>query len=266
MKGSLHDSLQKLCALLLASAVLWTPLSRAQDDEMPDGDADLVEKPKKKDPPKKDPPKKEAKKPKKEEPKKDEPKPEPKKPEPKPPADDDDDLLTGDDPPPRTAPPPKEPPPKKGADPLIENVLVDEDEDDLPAGSTGARTREPVKEERAPLPTTALDADDPPSRTDRSVNVRGDDDLPVDGAAKKAAERAPVGDANDGDGNDGDMKSIEVNPIDEPDESEGAPTGLIVGGAIGGALVLLAGAGVGGYFLVQSLSGGGGGTVTINPR
>jgi hypothetical protein len=41
--------------------------------------------------------------------------------------------------------------------------------------------------------------------------------------------------------------------------------GLIVGGAIGGALVLAAGAGVGGYFLFTSLQSAGV-TVIVQPK
>jgi hypothetical protein len=61
------------------------------------------------------------------------------------------------------------------------------------------------------------------------------------------------------------MPRRSIQDVEEPGESEGAPTGLIVGGAIGGALVLLAGAGVGGYFLFTSLQSGGV-TVIVQPK
>jgi hypothetical protein len=265
-------ALASLIAGLLVSS--FAPPLRAEDDDMPDGDGDVVEKPKKKEEKKKDPPKKKEepkKEPKKETKKKDEPKPEP-KPEPKEPPkrgndnDDDDALPAGDDDiltAPKKEEPKKEPPAKK-ADPkadLLSDVLADDDEDDLPA-----RPRETPKAERAPLASTPLDDDAVPSRTDRSVNINSDVDASADRAAKvdDAPARAVDDDAPRAPRTS--TATVVETEIEEPDETEGAPTGLIVGGAVGGALVVLAGAGVGGYFLVQALASGGTGTVVVTPR
>lgn len=262
-------ALASLVAGLLVSS--FAPPLRAQDDDMPDGDADIVEKPKKKEEKKKDPPKKKEepkKEPKKETKKKDEPKPEP-KPEPKEPpkrgGDDDDALPAGDDDiltAPKQEEPKKDPPATKAdpkADPkadLLSDVLADDDEDDLPA-----RPREAPKAERAPLASTPLDDDVVPSRTDRSVNINSDVEVKGadDDAARRVDDDAPRAPRTS-------TATVVDTEIEEPDETEGAPTGLIVGGAVGGALVVLAGAGVGGYFLVQALASGGTGTVVVTPR
>jgi hypothetical protein len=53
--------------------------------------------------------------------------------------------------------------------------------------------------------------------------------------------------------------------IEEPAATEGLPSVVIVGGAVGGAVLVLAGAGVGGWFLFQALAPPGG-TVTLTPR
>jgi len=50
-----------------------------------------------------------------------------------------------------------------------------------------------------------------------------------------------------------------------PTEGEGLPSGVIVAGAVGGAVLVLAGAGVGGWFLVQAIQPQAG-TVTLTPR
>jgi hypothetical protein len=114
------------------------------------------------------------------------------------------------------------------------------------------------------------DDDEPPSRVPEAVgptqpvHVREvvDDDLP---ARARVPETQPVVDEAPVPVPAAVMPRRSVQDVEEPGESEGAPTGLIVGGAIGGALVLLAGAGVGGYFLFTSLQSGGV-TVIVQPK
>lgn len=229
----LHRSL----ALALSSLVVLAPVARAQDDDdMPDGDVDIQEEKKKpKKQPKREPPKKAEQKaeppPKKE--------PAPKK-EPKRAPGDDDDILTGDD-----APAPKVAP--KTTPAVSTNDLLVDDDDDMPATPPPKAEPKPAPKVIT-LPARTLD-DEPPVRTvvdpARNPDPEPGDDIP----------EAPVRPA----------RSLDE-PAPADDESEGPPTGLIVGGAIGGAVLVLAGAGVGGYFLFNSLQNAGSTTVTIVPR
>jgi hypothetical protein len=219
-------------AAVLSFGLLAPPAVLAQDDDdMPDGDVDIIEQ-KKKPSPKKDPPKKAPEKPAE--------KPKPKKPPPKA----EDDILTGD-PLPAVPPPKKAPPPPAVSKDVMPEGDDDDDEDED-------------------------DDDEPPSRVPEAVgptqpvHVREvvDDDLP---ARARVPETQPVVDEAPVPVPAAVMPRRSVQDVEEPGESEGAPTGLIVGGAIGGALVLLAGAGVGGYFLFTSLQSGGV-TVIVQPK
>ena len=98
--------------------------------------------------------------------------------------------------------------------------------------------------------------------------VVDDDDLPPRAVASEPAVVAPQvpGEAPA----DVDPPAVVTPPRravepEVPEDGEGPPTGLIVGSAIGGALVLAAGAGVGGYFLFTSLQSAGA-TITVSPR
>ena len=222
-------------AALLSLGLLAHPAVLAQDDDdMPDGDVDIIEQ-KKKPAPKKDPPKKAPEKPaEKSKPKKSPPKA-------------DDDILTGDPlpavPPPKKAPPP----PAVSKDVMPEGDDEDDDDEDDDEGEDEPPARGP----EAVVPT-------------QPVHVREvvDDDLP---ARAREPVTQPVVDEAPLPVPAGAMPRRSVQDVEEPGESEGAPIGLIVGGAIGGALVLLAGAGVGGYFLFTSLQSGGV-TVIVQPN
>ena len=228
--------------LILSCGVLFAPVvSYAQDDDdMPDGDVDIREekkKPGKPAPPKKDPPKKTepSAEPKKVEPKKDP--PPPKKVEPKAAPSDEEDL-TGDN---------KPATPARAPD--ANDVLVDDD--DMP-GVEPTPVRSPVRE--APkvitLPTRRLDDDEPPRR--EVVNPARAPDPEPDDAEVTRTNPTPA-------------RSLDE-PAKQDEESEGPPGALIVGGAIGGAVIVLAGAGIGGYFLFSSLASGGTTSVTIVPN
>ena len=228
--------LNKCLGLILSCGVFLAPIARAQDDDdMPDGDIDIQEEKKKpkKATPKKDPPKKAAEPLKKAD-------PPAKKAEPKRTPSDDDDILTGDD-----APKPK----TTTRAPSLNDVLVDDD--DMPGGSAPAvKKAEPKREPTRviTLPTRRLDDDEPPRREianpARAPAPQPGDDIPETVTpVRRLDETAP-----------------------DDDESEGPPAGLIVGGAIGGAVLVLAGAGIGGYFLFSSLADSGTTSVTIVPR
>ena len=221
-------------AAVLSFGLLAPPAVLAQDDDdMPDGDVDIIEQ-KKKPSPKKDPPKKAPEKPAE--------KPKPKKPPPKA----DDDILTGDPLP--SVPPPKKtpPPPAVSKDVMPEGDDEDDDEDDEDGDDEPpARGPEAVVPAQ-PVHVREVVDDDLPARAREPVKQPVVDEAPVPVPAAAMPRRS-------------------VQDVEEPGESEGAPTGLIVGGAIGGALVLLAGAGVGGYFLFTSLQSGGV-TVIVQPK
>ena len=232
-------------ALLLSTAVLAD-----DDDDMPDGDADLAEKPKKVVP------KKEARKEAKKEPRKAQPKKEQEPEQPQPGGsdskgrDDDDDDILVDEP----VAPVKKPEVRSAPPADIEDSTLDEE--------PPVRAREAVKEGRSSLPTRRLDDETPPIDTERSVDgesqspprsTQPERPTPKDNGDREAVKPKPK------------MHTID-SPVSEPDEAEGAPTGLIMASAIGGVIVVLAGAGVGGYFIVQALQTTATGTVVITPR
>lgn len=235
-------------ALLLSTAVL----ADDDDDDMPDGDADLAEKPKKVVP------KKEARKEAKKEPRKAQPKKEQEPEQPQPGGsdskgrddDDDDDDILVDEP----VAPVKKPEVRSAPPADIEDSTLDEE--------PPVRAREAVKEGRSSLPTRRLDDETPPIDTERSVDgesqspprsTQPERPTPKDNGDREAVKPKPK------------MHTID-SPVSEPDEAEGAPTGLIMASAIGGVIVVLAGAGVGGYFIVQALQTTATGTVVITPR
>jgi hypothetical protein len=112
------------------------------------------------------------------------------------------------------------------------------------------RAKEPVAP-REPAPARQIVDDDLPSRPAPATTVETprvvDDETPAVAVPGTAVVRRTVED------------------VESPGEPEGPPMGLIVGGAIGGALVLAAGAGVGGYFLFTSLQSAGV-TVIVQPK
>jgi hypothetical protein len=134
------------------------------------------------------------------------------------------------------------------------------DDDDMPDGEL-----DPVK---APVPSRSPEPqnDTPPPKapaTPSSADEATDDDDAADNDADdddERVEKPPVAAPPRGVGEP--RRSLEPEAADEDAEP---PTGLIVGGAIGGALVLVAGAGVGGYFLITSLQTAGA-TITVAPR
>lgn len=262
-----------LLAVLCAAALLGAPgVVRAQDDDMPDGDVDIIEKPKPKPKKKKEEPKKEE--PKKEEKKAEKPKEEPKKDKKAPPpSSDDDDILTGGDSGAKIAP--------KGSDanakaaPPVEDEGEGEGDGEDDEGEGGGRTRLLKAVEQGPPPVVA---DDVPAR----APVAPIDDSPIedDVPARPEAEGDELGgDGGDGgkpgkpvitpkDGDAGDTTMVETGPTGDEkggiDEDGGDSTWVIVGATAGG-LLLLAGAGVGGFFVIDALSPKTG-TVTVTPR
>lgn len=233
----MNTILRSTLSTFLVAAVLATPLARAQDDEdMPDGDVDIREQKKKPPPPKKDPPKKTEKAPPKKDPTK------------KPPVDDEDGILTGD------PTPPPAPPSKKVEPPKPPPVAVDDEDEDMPGGDVD-RVREPVAP-RAPATVIDDEDEDLPPRAATPEPVVAAPQVPRKASTDDAEARLVVTPPR---------RTVEPEVPEVPEDGEGAPTGLIVGSAIGGALVLAAGAGVGGYFLFTSLQPTGA-TITVSPR
>lgn len=266
-------ALRASLSLFLASLLLASPALRAEDDDMPDGDVDIVEKPKNRAEKKKEPEKKDEKKDDKKPEKKDEQKPE--KPgkrdskhrdgkahDDRPRADDDGDILTvpADDVPAR--------PDKTGkgektkpAPVRADDLSVDEDESDEPSNG---RMR-------------VLDSVPAPAGTNESI----DDDLP----AARGGSRPPAAhdDGSEGSGDEADdevdhegaesagrhedldgLRAVETRG-EEPEGSDDPGLPWVIGGATVGGILLLAGAGVGGYFLVDALLPKTG-SLTVTPR
>ena len=258
MTTRIHTMMKHLVASACAALLVAAPALRAQDDDMPDGDVDIIEKPKPRKKPRrerKEEPKREEQKreePKREEPKREEPRKEPPKRE-APPKDvpsDDDDILTDGSSAVKIAPreekaePPPPPPP--------------------PEDTGKSRVLQAIEDGPAP---EVVD-DDVPARPIITDDV--EDDVPArpiisdaDEAPRERAVIAPV--AEDGDGDDIDTKVSDTAP-ERPtyDEDSGDSTWVIVGAATGG-LLLLAGAGVGGFFVVDALTPKTG-TITVTPR
>jgi hypothetical protein len=284
--------LQSLLAATLSSLLVVTPVfsgrARAQDDDLPDGDVDLVEKPKKKEDKKPPPPKKEEKKkdkPKEEKPPKDEKPPKeekppkdekPSKPE-KPPkedkpkkgaVDDDSDILTvpADDVPQKPKPGDKsDKDGKDGKDGKAKPLTVDDVSVDDEGGYDGkARVLKSVEE--TPVVDDSPIEDEPPPRApvvkeapERGFTKPEKPEKPLD---DKIA--APIESDGAGAGEDGDDDSGPV-AVTTPEATDDGSMPWIITGATVGGLVLLAGAGVGGYFLVDALSTKTG-SITVTPR
>lgn len=256
-------TLQRILSVSTALAFLCAPAVRAQDDDMPDGDVDIIEKPKpkkrekKKEEPKKEEPKKEKAK---EEPKpKEEPKKrEPKEPKGKPAPSDDDDILTGGDTGARIAPKPGD----KAAPPPPPPVVEDEDEGE------GGRTRLLKAIEEGPPPVVEGDDDVPARAKPLAIDDSPiEDDVPVVGDSADEGGKPPVVAPAEGD-EPSDTTVVDTPPTGDErgglDEDSGDTTWVIVGATAGG-LLLLAGAGVGGFFLVDAITPKTG-TVTVTPR
>jgi hypothetical protein len=244
--------LQQLLAVVMAAFLVVPASALAQNDDMPDGDVDIVEKPKPKKEKKKEekkekkkeeapPPKKEEPPPKKEEPppKKEEPPPKKEKPGKKPAASDDDDILTD-----------------TGAGAVIGGAAGA----GAGAAAAGAGTPPVV----APLDPDAgarviLSGDEPPMATPPV------EDEPPAKPIEDAPADAPADTMPAGTGDPSSTKTIETH-AEEPDDASGGYTPWIVAGAAGGGLLLLAGAGVGGFLLINALTSQPSGTVTVTPH
>ncbi len=281
-------------ALLAATLLVLAPAARvrAQDDDMPDGDVDLVERPHKRAPPKHEAPKKDTRKKKHEDKSADKsapPKPKKHEDNKPPPRDRDRDLEDDSDilapPPPdedKPKPPPKHedkrppPPEDKPADDSKSRVLhtvdapvtpVVDDEPAAPpprhaASDDGERRRGPLTSDDAA--GSAVDDDIPEApHHDRagplpSVADQRDRSLESPDHALEAT------DTSDRDSDVGRVKTVDEK-LQEPDDGDDGGVGWIIAGATGGGLVLLAAAGVGGYFLVDALSPKNG-TITVTAR
>jgi hypothetical protein len=95
-----------------------------------------------------------------------------------------------------------------------------------------------------------------------------DEDLPAAPKSRpdRAIEAAPETPAHaDEESADGPVKTVDTDKPTVPEETDDGGMGWIIAGATGGGLVLLAAAGVGGYFLVDALTAKTG-TVTVTPR
>ncbi|MCC7070744.1 MAG: hypothetical protein IT383_05440 [Deltaproteobacteria bacterium] len=237
--------MNRMLAVLCASLLLCAPLARAQDDDMPDGDVDIVEKPKKKDdkkaPPKKEEKKKEQKKEEKKEEKKKEPPPEEKKKDDKPkaPIDDDSDILTVPADEKKAAPKPADKPADKTPD--------KPDEDDDEGGSRLISTD---------APASVIDDDEPPPRASTSRSTASPVASPIDDGPMDDEDPPPPPTAEhegDREGERPAVATIETKP-EVPGEAEDGASGWVIAGATGGGLVLLAGAVAGTWFLVDALS------------
>lgn len=261
--SAIARALESAIAIACAALLIVAPMARAQDDEMPDGDVDLVEKPKpKKKEPKKDDKRKEEKKkeePKREEPKREEPKkePPPKREEPKKepktepkraPVDDDDDILTGGESGAKIAP--------RGDGKAVEPKAPDEDEDE---DEGGGKSRLLQTVEEGPAPVT--DEDDVPARPTKPLVV--EDDEPSKAIVPVADDEEPPPVIKPG---EGDVVEIEPSRAEVPDEEDdGGDNTWVIAGATAGGLLLLAGAGVGGFFLVDALTPKTG-SIVVTPR
>lgn len=241
---AMNKTLLRACASLCAMLLLLPAPALAQDDDMPDGDVDIVEKPKKTAPKKAEPKREE----KKAEPKKEEKKPEP-KPEPK---DDKKDGRSGRKP--------------IGSDDDVDDILT------VPASAVPP----PVKATPPPPPPAdpALVDDAAPAGGGR-VLVGGDDDVPEPPPSSRLLDEdppakplvAPV-DTSDGqpvkvEGERSTTTEIETT-VEEPEEPAGS-TPWIVAGAVGGGVVL-AGVVGGVVLLVGALTATPSGTVTVTPH
>ncbi len=213
--------MQRTTAAACAALLLLAPMAHTQEDDMPDGDVDLVEKPR---PPKKAEPPKES--PKKKRERKSEPT--------------DDDVLSREQSGVKIAPRVDAPP-----------VVADDAEDDAEDDAGASRLVVPVKAD--------TDAD-VPARPQQPTPLKDKVFEVVKDSEPEEARLPVLTPADDGE----DFIEIAPSPALPSDPDEAGSTWLVVGAAAGG-LVLLAGAGVGGYFLVEALVPATG-SVVVTPR
>ncbi|OGQ15377.1 MAG: hypothetical protein A2138_10215 [Deltaproteobacteria bacterium RBG_16_71_12] len=220
--------MNRLIALVGAAALVCAPLARAQDDDMPDGDVDIVEKPKKKEE-KKPPAKKEEKK-KDDKRKRDAP------------IDDDSDILT-------VPAEGKKAPPAKPADKPSDKPGAGSDDGDDDVGGRRIISGD--------APATVLDDDEPPARPAPTKPTARPLASPIDDGPIEDEPEAPPAHATPGE-EGGAAAAAAVTTVETkppvPDQADDGTSGWVIAGAAGGGLVLLAGAVAGTWLLVDTLT------------